>query len=192
MLNTDFSQEKIISKGYLLINNLFKLFFCFLEYSWSTMLWRFQVHSRATQPYIYMYPFSPKLPFHVGCHIHWAEFISYRAGPCWFSILNIAVCTRPPQTLYPLFSMSVGLFLVCRYVHLYNFFSDSDIRDNMQYFSLSDLLYSIWQSLGPPMLLQMELFHYFVVVKSLNHIWLWLHGLQHARLPCPPLSPGIC
>ena len=21
---------------------------------------------------------------------------------------------------------------------------------------------------------------------------LWLHGLQHARLPCPPLSPGVC
>ena len=21
---------------------------------------------------------------------------------------------------------------------------------------------------------------------------LWPHGLQHARLPCPPLSPGIC
>ena len=21
---------------------------------------------------------------------------------------------------------------------------------------------------------------------------LWLHGLQHARLPCPSLSPGIC
>ena len=21
---------------------------------------------------------------------------------------------------------------------------------------------------------------------------LWLHGLQYARLPCPPLSPGVC
>ena len=21
---------------------------------------------------------------------------------------------------------------------------------------------------------------------------LWSHGLQHARLPCPPLSPGVC
>ena len=21
---------------------------------------------------------------------------------------------------------------------------------------------------------------------------LWFHGLQHARLPCPPLSPGVC
>ena len=21
---------------------------------------------------------------------------------------------------------------------------------------------------------------------------LWLHGLQHARLPCPSLSPGVC
>ena len=32
---------------------------------------------------------------------------------------------------------------------------------------------------------------------SLLHCWavsdsLWLHELQHARLPCPSLSPGIC
>ena len=34
---------------------------------------------------------------------------------------------------------------------------------------------------------------FFVVVQSLNHVWpLWLHGLQHARLPCPSLSHGVC
>ena len=30
--------------------------------------------SRGTQPYIHMDPFSPKLPSHPGCPIHWAEF----------------------------------------------------------------------------------------------------------------------
>ena len=27
------------------------------------------MHRRVTQPYIYMYPFSPKLSSHPGCHI---------------------------------------------------------------------------------------------------------------------------
>ena len=32
-----------------------------------------------------------------------------------------------------------------------------------------------------------------VIVQSLSHIWLLAtHGLQHARLPCPPPSPGAC
>ena len=31
-----------------------------------------------------------------------------------------------------------------------------------------------------------------VIVQSLSHIQLfWPHGLQHARFPCPSLSPGI-
>ena len=37
--------------------------------SWLTALRWFQVDREGTQPYIYMYPFSPKLPFHQGCHI---------------------------------------------------------------------------------------------------------------------------
>ena len=32
----------------------------------------------------------------------------------------------------------------------------------------------------------------FVVVQSLSHAWLWPHGLQHTRLPCPSPSPGAC
>ena len=30
-----------------------------------------------------------------------------------------------------------------------------------------------------------------VVVHTLRHIQLWPHGLQHARLPCPSLSPSL-
>ena len=30
-----------------------------------------------------------------------------------------------------------------------------------------------------------------LVVLSLNHVSLWPHGLQHARLPCPSLSPRV-
>ena len=35
----------------------------------KTMLWWFQVDRKDTQPHIYMYAFSPKWPFHPGCHI---------------------------------------------------------------------------------------------------------------------------
>ena len=32
-----------------------------------------------------------------------------------------------------------------------------------------------------------------VIVWSLSHVnSLWPHGLQHSRLPCPSLSPGVC
>ena len=34
-----------------------------------TMLWWYQVDSKGSQPYIHMYPFSPKLPSDPGCHI---------------------------------------------------------------------------------------------------------------------------
>ena len=36
-------------------------FYFVLGCSWLKMLW-FQVKSKGTQPYIHMYPFSPKLP----------------------------------------------------------------------------------------------------------------------------------
>ena len=38
----------------------FLTFYFILEYSQLTMLWWFQVDSKWTQPYIYVYPFSPK------------------------------------------------------------------------------------------------------------------------------------
>ena len=42
---------------------------CFvLGYSQLTMLWQFRVDSEGTQPFIYMYAFSPKLPSHPGCN----------------------------------------------------------------------------------------------------------------------------
>ena len=34
---------------------------------------------------------------------------------------------------------------------------------------------------------------HYIVVQLLSHVWdLQLHGLQHARLPCLSLSPGVC
>ena len=41
-----------------------KTFYFILKYSQLIMLRQFLVHSKGTQPYIYMYPFSPKLLSH--------------------------------------------------------------------------------------------------------------------------------
>ena len=50
----------------------------------------FKVNSEGTQPYIYMYPFSPKLPSHPGSHItlHRVPCAIQGSiqGPCWLSM----------------------------------------------------------------------------------------------------------
>ena len=56
----------------------------------------------------------------------------------------------PPLVSIRFFSTSVSQFLPCKLVHLYHFSSShiyALIYDN--YFSLSDLLHSVWQSLDP-------------------------------------------
>ena len=42
--------------------------------------------------------------------------------------------------------------------------------------------------------MSLSLVSYVVVVQSLSPVpdSLQLHGLQHARLPCPSVSPGVC
>ena len=47
---------------------VFKITFSFVLYSWVTVLilWSFQVDRKGTQPFVYTYPFSPKLPSHPG------------------------------------------------------------------------------------------------------------------------------
>ena len=56
-------------------NWFFKTFYFVLEYSQLAMLWWFQVNSEGTQPYVFMYPFSPKLPSHPVCHITLSQLI---------------------------------------------------------------------------------------------------------------------
>ena len=62
----------------------------------------------------------------------------------------------PPLVSIRLFSTSVSLFLPCKLVHLYHF-SRFHIYALIYdiCFSLSDLLHSVWQSLGPFTSLQM-------------------------------------
>ena len=57
------------------------------HYSWLTMFWKFQVNSEGTQPYIYMYPFSPQIPLPSRLpHNIEQSSLCYRLGPCWLGI----------------------------------------------------------------------------------------------------------
>ena len=47
----------------------FLTFYFVSGYSRLTMLWQFRVNNKVTQPYMYMCPFSPKLPSLPGCHM---------------------------------------------------------------------------------------------------------------------------
>ena len=76
--------------------------------------------------------------------------------------------TFPPLVSIHLFSTSVSLFLPCKPVHLYHFsrFYMYVLIYNI-WFSLSDLLHSIWQSLGPSTSLQMTQFCSFLWLSNI-------------------------
>ena len=91
------SQDNLGEKLFFL-SFFFYLYFL-LECSSLTMLYLVQVNSEGTQPQVYMYPFFPELPFPSRLqHNVKQSFLCYTVGPCWFSILNIAVYTCRSQT----------------------------------------------------------------------------------------------
>ena len=40
--------------------------------------------------------------------------------------------------------------------------------------------------------LSRKILHSLSSVQLLSRVWLWPHGLQHARPPCPSPAPGVC
>ena len=92
----------------------------------------------------------------------------------------------PPLVSIRLFSASVSLFLPCKPVHLYHFsrFHIYALIYNI-FFSLSDLLHSVWQSLGPSTSLQMTRFCSFLWVifycVYMYHIF-FIHSSIHDHL----------
>ena len=67
------------------LKNVFLTFYFVLGYSWLTMLWWFQVNNRGTQPWIYMYPFSPRpcLLFRLPLNTEQSS-VWYSIGPCGY------------------------------------------------------------------------------------------------------------
>ena len=111
-----------------IFNKTFFIYFV-LEYSWLTMLWLRWTAKWLSQndSYTHMHvsilhqiPLPSRLPYSTEL-----SSLCYTVGPCWLSILNIAVCTvhpKLPNYFFPasfplatisLFSKSVSLFLFC-------------------------------------------------------------------------------
>ena len=87
-----------------------------------------------------------------------SQFIPPPPSPCHF----------PPLVSMSLFSTSVSLFLPCKPVHLYHlsrFHIYVLIYDI--YFSVSDLVHSVWQTLGPSTSLQMTQFRSFLWLSNI-------------------------
>ena len=59
----------LLSRFYLCFLGIFIFNFLFIGVQPITNVVIVSVRQEETQPYIYMYPFSPKLPSHLGCHI---------------------------------------------------------------------------------------------------------------------------
>ena len=115
----------------------------------------------------------------------WIFFFFYTAGSYWLSILYLLVyiCqSQPPNSSdHPLplspvcpyvCSLPLCLFLPWRLVHLYHFsrFHVYALIYDLC-FSLSDILHSVWQSLGPSMSLQMTQFHSFLWLSNTHCIY---------------------
>ena len=94
-----------------------KLYFV-LGHSWLTTLWKFQVYSKGTQPYICMYPFSPGfLPSGLPCSTEQSP-PGFTVSPRWLLTFSTAVCGMsipnsltgpfpPPSTTISSFSVSL-------------------------------------------------------------------------------------
>ena len=80
-------------KGHIYISFLLnKLFLNFFYFGIGVQLINNVVifSGEGTLSYIYMYPFSPKLPSH--SHAIEQSSTHYTVCPCWLSVLNIVVC----------------------------------------------------------------------------------------------------
>ena len=120
-----------------------------------------------------------------------AEFpVLYSRFSLFIYFIHISVCMLVPisQFIPPclsplvsicLFFTSVSLFLPCKPVHLYHF---SRFHKYLLIcsicFSLSDLLHSVWQSLGPSTSLQITQFCSFLCLSNKNNKFLAALGLR--------------
>ena len=93
----------------------------------------------------------------------------------------------PPLVSIRLFSTSVSLFLPCKPVHLY-YFSRFHIYVLIYdiCFSLSDLLHSVWQTLGPSTSLQITQFLFMAEYYSIVYMYhiFFIQSFVDGHLDC--------
>ena len=107
-----------------------------------------------------MYPLFFQFTSHLGhhrplsrdpCAIQWVLFsYLFHTEQCVYVNPNLPIHSSvfPPLAIISLFSIPIILFLFCKQVHLYHF-CRFHIKGRLYIcLSLSDLLHSLWQSLG--------------------------------------------
>ena len=117
--------------------------------------------------------FPPNSPPIQAATWHWAEFpvlygrsllgVHVKCSCLYMSIpnsLTIPCPILPAGNHKLLLSLWVCFCFVSKFICITSFWIPH-IRDVTWYFSFSDLLRSVWHSLGPPMLLQRALLHSF-------------------------------
>ena len=117
------------------------------------------------QLYIYLHLFIFKFFYRIL-----SSFLCYGVGPCWLSVLNIAVCSCQSQTPYICFnSWTVVLFIDNRNFFLWWFWFE--IQD------LSMNLWSIWfllpynACLGPKTYFLLKFSLFLLLIWGLFYIW---------------------
>ena len=107
---------------------------------------------------------------------------STHGSVCMWMLLSqfIPSSSSPPPTSTCPFSMSTSLILPCKQISLYHFSRFIYVLMYDICLSLSDLLHSIWHSLGPAMSLQMAQFSSF--------LWLIFHWVY----VCATFSLFLC
>ena len=88
--------------------------------------------------------------------------------------------SHPLPLLVPLCSLHVCLYFCFANKFICSIFLDSNINNIIWHFSLSDLLYCVWQSLDPSMSLHMALFCSFLWLG--NILWLYCCSVTQS---CP-------
>ena len=151
----------------------FKTFYFVLAYSRLTMLWVSgkQWRDSAIRIHVSTLPQTP-LPSRLPRNSEQSS-LCCTVGPCWLSILNIVVCTCPPQTPY------LSLSLQNRLPHHWGHHTPVDC-----YWACDPLK----SRLFPPKLLGRH-------VSQSWHFGFWFGGLRPVPSPCRPfklLSSQLC
>ena len=175
-----------------------------LEYNCSTMVCSFLLYNKVNQPYIYIYPHIASLlclpptfpipplevvtkhradlPVLYGC---FPLAINFTFGSVYMSMpLSHFVPAYPSASLCPqahslrlrLYSCPAPRFFRTIFFFWFHIY----VLAYGIWFSLSDLLHSVWQTLGPSTSLQITQFHFF--------LWLIFHCIYVSHL----LYPFIC
>ena len=123
--------------------------------------------------------------FCVLAHISAASPVSY-CLPCiwWFSLKILCF----PYGIFTLHHSTILFFSV----YLLTYISFKFAYQVLLFQVTSNFIFHLKEIFFEFIVLRyLQVFFLVIVVQSLSCVWLWAHGLQHVRLPCPSLTPTV-